>query len=926
MATAADPLLDDLFAAVDAGDSERVLAQLADASQAKRKRLAPKLRAKHEALRQRAAFWADLGWTHDAIPHRTTFGDDPTQPSAQRVAAVTACAATCTAAAFRRLLAFDGDPFAVDPDLAGRAIAARGPAFAAAVVEKLLEPEAQTAAEILTNRWSLARWLVRSGAAPKPNDPRYTLMLVTSVAPFGDWRDPDGVYRALVADPGLLEEEVWQIFEVDVVNELDQQSVWESRDEPSAVVPVPGDNRWRRALVRLAAEGAIDRARLLDASLSALGQDFRPSRIGWHGELHEALGPTHDERMVRMEAYAGLLSSHVPSVVRAGMTGLEAIADEVPSSVLTRAAPGPLSMREKKYAVQMLRLLEKALARDPSAADGLLTAIAHGLEHQRPDVQARALDLLERHAALIAEASGARGVVLAASESVAPTLQPRVAALAGTVPLEPVAESVSEWPATRQVAIDAAAVRMACATVEPRGNLNALVETAAVVLEGDASAEEVELLLDGVSRLCSGRDANVRRRASALLKRADQVLRSGYGHGVSSAEIAALLLRAWLERDRRLAGYEERRLARIGALVRRGKARSLEALPTHVGGWVDPAVLEERQHRRSDPSELAVAHQRQPRTSDAVLTPRIDFYMDGRNATRVGRPDLLSLLMRKPQPPAGSAAFFEWAAATGRRITDEDLRAVGVQDVEAARREAGDPVLVLEPADGDTDPAAAFLRMLYSDTRTRGWKREVLWARDRGAARWLMSLHPARPDVFFALVATNASVFADDNVVYGHGDVVLQRAFDPLVDLRGAGWFAIGASLLVRAHDMRRVATDVVIATVEDGRFDPQALAEALGWLLSDGVGNLRRVSQALADAARVSDLHARQVWRLIVALVPYLPADIHGLHEPLELALQLGTAHGLRPDHAQAKALGDHAVGKSKTAAAARAMVAAAG
>ena len=44
-------------------------------------------------------------------------------------------------------------------------------------------------------------------------------------------------------------------------------------------------------------------------------------------------------------------------------------------------------------------------------------------------------------------------------------------------------------------------------------------------------------------------------------------------------------------------------------------------------------------------------------------------------------------------------------------------------------------------------------------------------------------MFPARPEVFFAIAATNAYVHRDGNIVYDHVEVVLERALDPLVRL-----------------------------------------------------------------------------------------------------------------------------------------------
>jgi hypothetical protein len=260
-------------------------------------------------------------------------------------------------------------------------------------------------------------------------------------------------------------------------------------------------------------------------------------------------------------------------------------------------------------------------------------------------------------------------------------------------------------------------------------------------------------------------------------------------------------------------------------------------------------------------------------------------------------------------------------ALSNRPFSDADLRAAGVTDPEAARRQAGDPVLVFDPAPGDADPAAQWLSELYAGPAARGYKRELLWAADRGGARWLMSRHPGRIDVFFAIAATNAYVFRDDNIVYGFGDAVLERALDPLVALGTSGWFAVGSALMVKAADLRRLAGDVVAVTISDGRFDPHRLADAIGFLVREGAGNLKRVTETLQTVSHLSNAHGAQVFRLAEALLPHCNASTGGLHHPLELAVELAADLELAFDDAGARtALTAVVEQMSRTAKAARA------
>src|SRR5207237_1258861 len=216
-------------------------------------------------------------------------------------------------------------------DLAYAIGAARGRSFVETVARNSVSDGAQTA-------FLLVRCALREGLVDDPGDgDAYVRGMVQSLGAEGD---AEAAYRALVADPELLEDELWRIFEVDCGTELSHAHVWERN--PGSSMARPGANRWHRALLRLAAG-------------------------------------------------------------------------------LARAAAGPLSQKQKNLAVDMRRLLERAAEREPEARPALLAAAALALGHERPDVQERALALVERHAD-----EAPRAELLRLAETVAPQLRGRV--------------------------------------------------------------------------------------------------------------------------------------------------------------------------------------------------------------------------------------------------------------------------------------------------------------------------------------------------------------------------------------------------------------------------------------------------------------------------------------------------------------------
>jgi hypothetical protein len=106
------------------------------------------------------------------------------------------------------------------------------------------------------------------------------------------------------------------------------------------------------------------------------------------------------------------------------------------------------------------------------------------------------------------------------------------------------------------------------------------------------------------------------------------------------------------------------------------------------------------------------------------------------------------------------------------------------------------------------------------------------------------------------------------DLAYYHPDVVLEHALDPHVPLGPEAWLAIAGCLAAKPPELPRVAADLIVTSVEDGRFDAPALGEATAWLVDNDFAKVNRLEAPLRDVARVSPLHAAQVVRTIEGLL----------------------------------------------------------
>jgi hypothetical protein len=376
-----------------------------------------------------------------------------------------------------------------------------------------------------------------------------------------------------------------------------------------------------------------------------------------------------------------------------------------------------------------------------------------------------------------------------------------------------------------------------------------LIELAAVLLEGGGTGDDGERFLDGVSRLCDERPSKFNERTEGLIKQAggDFLMWNTF---VSGAEMIATVVRAWTRgtrpkappAKRTVGGLLAERALDVANRARRRHARPLLSFPTHAGGWLDPERLAERESEtgrifnRPEPADAAIGRLRSLTTAPVVLTP-------------------------------------ERVIAAKRWAFSEDRQRIAFR-VDSFPDELGSEVL-------------APLRQTGRSAVDWYYEDDVWPVADALGASWVTTLLPANPEVQFARALTAIADFVDGSP-YRHPEVVLELMLDPVVPLRDPGWTAVAGALLAKSPDLQRLAADVVVATVSDGRFDAEQLAAGIVWLLDGGFGKLNRIEAPLRDAARVSPLHAAQITRALEIVVAALPQGNRNLHGPLGLASEL--------------------------------------
>nr|WP_315300817.1 DUF6493 family protein [Schaalia odontolytica] len=170
------------------------------------------------------------------------------------------------------------------------------------------------------------------------------------------------------------------------------------------------------------------------------------------------------------------------------------------------------------------------------------------------------------------------------------------------------------------------------------------------------------------------------------------------------------------------------------------------------------------------------------------------------------------------------------------------------------------------------------------------------------------------------------------DILAAHAMPVLQGAFfkfpqvitplEVVVPALGTGWRAPGAptySALAWAStaaqaNYRAITAEAIAGLADTGRFDPAAMAEALGYLLCNGWFGPGRVAQTLTDCASISALSGYRVAQVIAALLPSL-AGVRASNSLIEALVALAGDYGMGvpvPEELRPKMKGSSAMAKA--------------
>jgi hypothetical protein len=788
-----------------------------------------------------------------------------------------------------------------------------------------------------SGNWGFVRRLVRAGLCRKPAGDGYTLGLIGHAVRAG--KSFASLRDFLLSDPELIDVDLWRLFEVEGSGE-DSLAARDKYARPPFT--------WAETLVGLAREGRLPRDRLLDASLGALARDFAQFRAGWFSRFHEALEPALPEREERLDRYLRLLASSIPPTATFALKAVRLVdaARPIAASRLAAHLEPVLTARSKAAIKYALELLERAARREKAFAPAGARLAAGALLHASPEVQALALAFLERHGD--PENAELRRRIGEVKDNAAASLRARLSrwvgppASAGGGAAGAIQPPAASSP-PRAAASDIGARAWPAPLAPPISSLDELLDRAAFVLENPGETDELERVLDGVSRLCGLRPGDLAERSGPLRKRCRGALdhpgTMDYARDIAlTRRLLAVCLSSWLEGSPASLDRLEKELARyvpacmfllersraLAGRAARGLELPLLSAPTGRGGWIDPRVLPARLEAwrkagaapdihdqalallRIDPEhraealrgaaglhgELAAALRFALGADGVEIGPTAALWIAGARA-RSPREDSPALERAHPRsgPDAARAARVSWKAVVKREKTLSG-EAYSYEELLAET----DPPL---PVKVET----ARLPVLFHFRA--GWRFDSRsYLPEEAAIRWLGLLCPGLRESFVGLCL--ARLFR--TLAYAQAEDADLRAF--LMPLAGAGeplgpqaCRAIALGLASRSVACALAARDALIAALEDGRVPVEPLGAALAEVFPLECLAAGRWAKSLAEVARASPRHARSVSALIQRSLRGDPARTRrDLHHLLELLVELLSETGSALDDRAAR------------------------
>ena len=639
-------------------------------------------------------------------------------------------------------------------------------------------------------------------------------------------------------NPTFLDHEFWQFFRVEGALPGSALFVWMYREDPSA----PGGDFERLHSQDLICYMATHlphlRPRILSECLAAQRRDFSAYNARAFSLAWEALGPTREEKLAAASdliALLGALPSQTVTLAHKALLGLvgELAVEQV--DALVQVSAQVLDRSEKKLLRAHLRLLAALVKAHPGCASAVGDVVA---EAEFP------LDLRDRAAALVGAPPGSGN-----SDSSGDCGDEAGAGPAGTAAPGASAQGneTGEGAQASWTFPDA-----------PAADLPRTSHTAQLPADNDAAVAALHALFE---------DAAAGAALPALLTRIS-------GEGIELAEADKKLLAAYWRSAPNWKGANQ--LSYLASRLLDGVEVKDAPEVGHFRGYRRKGS-EWDQHR----GPVALLHEQ-------LRVACGDKPYDKPNGQDMYRFDPILTAPLEPIHP-------QWERQIIRAAYQKPVRVVRGEYTKTDDMHETWVIPGQSLATGEDSLAGALANVAGVAPEFTGRLLESGDYRSSGVAyAWAAWALQHNPDILAA-----------------HAMPVLQGAFfkfpqvitpvEVVVPALGTGWRAPGAptySALAWAStaaqaNYRAITAEAIAGLADTGRFDPAAMAEALGYLLRNGWFGPGRVAQTLTDCASISALSGYRVAQVIAALLPSL-AGVRASNSLVEALVALAGDYGM--------------------------------
>ena len=482
--------------------------------------------------------------------------------------------------------------------------------------------------------WNIVQPIIRSGAIGVPSSVGFTSLIANY---FIHWVNAFAVNyiplsTRLIENLDLIEAHIYRFYEI----------------ESRAFIPGHNDNRKEKvegyesifdAINLLVRDGYINKKRLIEASFNGLSSSLAAHQVARFVRAHEQLALTDDEICDHESKYRQLLGSRTGSAVLLAIKMLYKVekAKKLDSTAFLHAAPPVFELEVKGPAIKTLKLAKRIEKKQPALRNAVCTLALHALSHRSSDVQELALDLIgtelnpeQKTAARDAypllpatsqhrlsnilgqeiQHEDTKPVEAPALDEVFDALSPLSPRLKHRLGLENT-DPFARFPDPVNYRITDTSILPNIEKIDALQTVESLIDATSHAVETVESADEIERILDGLSRLCDQQPDDFNVRSASLLKRVIDTKKSESVSGLTMgwgdlARSFRNLLLTWLTGE-----YHDTQpswatspslplrltVQRLKELKRRlytKNAGPLLAAPTHHQGWIDPVTFVQR--------------------------------------------------------------------------------------------------------------------------------------------------------------------------------------------------------------------------------------------------------------------------------------------------------------------------------------------